>query len=66
MGKFNNPGFILRIAIAVAYILIGISVFLIKNVSIFSSDILKYAFAALLISYGIFRAYRAFQLYKEQ
>ena len=65
MGNLNNPGFVLRIAIAIAYILIGISLFFIKNLTIFSSDTLKYVFAFLLISYGIFRVYRAFQLYKE-
>ncbi|MFN8282517.1 MAG: hypothetical protein U0U67_04845 [Chitinophagales bacterium] len=66
MGKFAQPGFILRIAIAVAYVLIGTSIFFIKNLTIFSSDTLKYLFAALLIGYGVFRIYRAFQLYKDE
>jgi hypothetical protein len=66
MGKLNNPGFIIRIAIAIGYILIGSSVFFIKNISIFSSNILKYAFSVLLISYGVFRVYRALQLYKQE
>ncbi len=66
MGKFNHPGFILRIAIAIGYVLIGAAALFLKNLNLFSSDTLKYGFGILLISYGIFRMYRAFQMYKEE
>lgn len=65
MTNKNNAGFVLRLSIAVAYIIVGISIFFLKNLNLFSSNMFKYAFAILLISYGIFRTYRAFQFYKE-
>lgn len=66
MGNYNNPGFILRISIAIAYLLIGASLFFIKNLSLFSSDTFKYLFAVLLVSYGVFRIYRALKMYKDE
>jgi ABC-type Co2+ transport system permease subunit len=66
MGNYNNPGFILRISIAIAYVLIGTSLFFIKNSTLFSNDIFRYAFAGLLTAYGVFRIYRAFQMYKDE
>lgn len=65
MSLFKNPGFVLRIGIAMAYILLGISLFFIKNFSPIPSDTLKFALAILLIGYGFFRGYRAVKLYSD-
>lgn len=65
MSLFKNPGFVLRIGIAIAYVLLGISLFFIKNFSLIPSDTLKFALAALLIAYGIFRGYRAVKMYSD-
>lgn len=64
MQFFKNPGIVIRAAIAVAYILLGILV-IFTPLSGVLSDNMKYIFSILLIAYGIFRCYRAYQLYKE-
>lgn len=64
MQFLKNPGIIIRVAIAVAYILLGILV-IFTPLSTILSDKMKYVFSILLIAYGIFRCYRAYQLYKD-
>lgn len=66
MNPLLNPSFILRFAIAAAYIFLGgLLMFSSLTIKIFSGST-KYAFAALLIAYGLFRMYRAFKSLKEE
>ena len=65
MQFLKNPGFIIRIAIAVGYILLSILLLYIPNSSTILSQNMLYLFCALLMAYGIFRLYRAYLLYKE-
>ena len=65
MNAFKNPGFLLRIAIAVGYICMGLLLFFShKEMQLLSKE-WNLALAALLFAYGIFRTFRAYQLYKE-
>jgi hypothetical protein len=64
MSIFKNPGIIIRASIAVGYILLSILIFFSPISTTVLSENMKYAFSALLMAYGIFRSYRAFQLYK--
>lgn len=66
MNPLLNPSFILRFAIALAYIILGgLLLFSSVTIKIFNSTT-QYAFAALLILYGLFRMYRAFKSLKEE
>jgi hypothetical protein len=60
----NSPSFILRMAIALAYIGLGTALLLNNISSGVLTPGLKYAFEALLIVYGSFRVYRAWTMYK--
>lgn len=65
MNILKNPGLLLRAFIAIAYVILGI---LIINSPISAevlSKTLKYCFGVLLIVYGLFRSYRAYQLYND-
>jgi hypothetical protein len=64
MNAFNNPGFLLRIAIAIGYIIMGIILLInYKEMQLLSKE-WNLALGALLTAYGVFRAFRAIQLYK--
>lgn len=65
MQIFKNPGIVIRFAIAIGYVLLSILILISPFVKTILSDNMKYLFSALLFAYGIFRCYRAYQLYKE-
>lgn len=65
MEYLKNPGFILRVAIALGYCLLSLFLFLHPEVLTFLSKELTYAFGALILIYGLFRAYRAFITFNE-
>lgn len=65
MSLFKNPGLIIRFAIAIGYILLSISLFFSPITSETLSKNLKFAFCAVLFAYGVFRCYRAYQLFKD-
>ena len=65
MQFFKNPGIIIRASIAIGYILLSILILLSPISTTILSSNTKYLFSALLMAYGIFRCYRAYQLYKE-
>ena len=57
-------GFLLRIAIAIGYIIMGIILLInYKEMQLLSKE-WNLALGALLTAYGVFRAFRAIQLYK--
>lgn len=64
MKFIQHPAFILRVVIALAYIGMGIALLANKQALFLLSGGIKYAFAALLISYGSFRLYRAWTLFQ--
>jgi hypothetical protein len=64
MNFLKNPAFILRFLIALAYIGLGIALFINQSTMLFLSKGLKYAFALLLIAYGSFRGYRAWNQFQ--
>jgi hypothetical protein len=64
MNRFTHPAVILRLVIAVAYILLGIMVLVAKFSKILLTPATKIPFALLLIAYGLFRVYRACRLTK--
>ncbi|MDB5228807.1 MAG: hypothetical protein JWN78_3000 [Bacteroidota bacterium] len=66
MEFFKNPGFILRITTAICYIVLGGFLFAHPTIITFISKQMNYAFAAVLIIYGLFRAYRAYHFYKDE
>ncbi len=66
MNIFQDPGFIIRTLTAIAYVVLGIFLALHPYIISFLSHQMTYAFAAVLIIYGLFRGYRAWQLYKEK
>ena len=64
MNAFKKPGFLLRIAIAIGYIIMGIILLInYKEMQLLSKE-WNLALGALLTAYGVFRAFRAIQLYK--
>jgi hypothetical protein len=65
MQFFKNPGIVIRFGIAIGYILLSILILLSPVAKTILSDNMKYLFSTLLFVYGIFRCYRAYQLYKE-
>ena len=64
MNFLKNPAFLFRLAIALAYIGLGIALLVNKNAAFFLSSGIKYVFAALLIAYGCFRVYRAWNQFQ--
>jgi len=65
MQFFKNPGIIIRVSIAVGYMLLSIIMLFSPMSATILSKNMKYLFCLLLMAYGIFRCYRAYQLYKE-
>ena len=65
MNFFKNPGVVIRLFIAVGYILLSVLLFITPIASETLSRNLKFAFCVLLFAYGVFRLYRAYQLFKE-
>jgi hypothetical protein len=66
MEIFKNPGFLLRIFIAAGYIVLAVFLISYPNALSFLTKDMTYGFSAVLIIYGLFRGYRAFQQYKEE
>lgn len=64
MDFLRNPAFILRALIALAYVAMGFVLLANAKALTFLSPLMKYAFALLLIAYGIFRGYRAWNMFK--
>jgi hypothetical protein len=64
MNFIKNPAFILRVIISMAYVALGISLLVNPHTMLFLSGGVKVAFSLLLIAYGIFRAYRAWEQFK--
>ena len=66
MNKFLNPAFLLRLAIALGYIILGVVLLAYPiNLALLNSTT-KPLFALLLSAYGLFRLYRAVQILKEE
>lgn len=62
MNVFKQPGFLLRLAIAIGYICLGVLLFFnYKEMDILNKK-WSVALAALLLVYGAFRVFRAVQL----
>ncbi|MFN8236541.1 MAG: hypothetical protein U0T77_00100 [Chitinophagales bacterium] len=66
MEFLKNPGFILRVIIAAGYILLGILLIIHPSALGFLTKDMTRAFSAVLIIYGLFRGYRAYQFYKDE
>jgi len=66
MNKFFHPAFILRFVIAIGYIVLGILVLFLPISMKLLNKSTQPLFALLLIIYGGFRIYRAFQIIKEE
>jgi len=66
MEFIKNPGFILRIIIAAGYILLGILLIFHPSALGFLSKDMTRAFSVVLILYGLFRGYRAYQFYRDE
>jgi hypothetical protein len=66
MNYLKNPAFIIRLAIALGYIVLGIM--LLVNYRCFDLLTPKFSIllAALLVVYGFFRAYRAYRFIHEE
>ena len=66
MNSFLQPAFLLRFTIAIAYIILGIVLIVLPIDIKLLNNTTKPLFSLLLIAYGTFRLYRAFQLLKEE
>lgn len=66
MSKLTNPVFILRFAIAIGYIVLGILLVVLPISLELLNKTTKPLFSILLIAYGLFRLYRAFHTLKEE
>jgi len=66
MNKFLHPAFLLRLAIALGYIVLGIVLLTLPLHLALLNTATKPLFALLLLMYGFFRLYRAFQILKEE
>jgi hypothetical protein len=66
MNKYTQPTFVFRTAIAIGYVVLGILIFTLPIRLELLTKITKPIFSILLIAYGIFRLYRAFQMIKEE
>lgn len=64
MNLFSHPGFVLRICIAAGYIVLSIFLFLRPYILSFLTTELTYGFSVVLLLYGFFRIYRAYEMYK--
>lgn len=64
MEFLRNPAFILRALIALAYVGLGLALLVNARALLILAPAMKYAFAVLLIAYGIFRGYRAWNMFK--
>jgi len=62
MNKFLRPAIVFRIIIAVAYVILGIALLILKFSDGFLSAKTKTALAVLVILYGSFRMYRALKM----
>lgn len=66
MNDFLHPAFLIRLAIAIAYIALAAVLFFLPVTKLpILSDKTKLALSVLLLAYGLFRLYRAFQYKKE-
>ena len=65
MAFIKNPGFILRISISIGYIMLGIMLSIHPSVISFLSVEMTYIFCSLLVIYGLFRGYRAYEIYQK-
>lgn len=65
MNRFLNPAFLLRFAIAVGYIILGILLLTMPIIVKLLNKTTQPLFAILLMAYGCFRLYRAYQIVKE-
>jgi hypothetical protein len=66
MNYLKEPGFLLRLAIAAGYVVLAVYLFLHPNILSFLSKEMTWIFAAVILLYGLFRAYRGYLFYKEQ
>lgn len=66
MKIFQDPGFIIRTLTAIGYVILGIVLALHPTIISFLSKEMTLIFSAVLVIYGLFRGYRAWQLYKEK
>ncbi|HNF49522.1 MAG TPA: hypothetical protein PKO18_01680 [Chitinophagales bacterium] len=66
MNDFLHPAFLIRLAIAIAYIALAAVLFFLPVTKLpILSDKTKLALSVLLFAYGLFRLYRAFKFKKE-
>lgn len=65
MNFLKNPGLLIRAFIAIAYVFLGILILTSPISTEVLSKSLKYIFGVLLMVYGLFRCYRAYQLYND-
>lgn len=61
-----QPAFLLRVAIAIGYIVLGVLLLTMPLTIKILNNITQPLFAALLLAYGGFRIYRAVQMLKEE
>ncbi|MBK9330041.1 MAG: hypothetical protein IPM95_12230 [Sphingobacteriales bacterium] len=66
MNFLQSPGFILRVIIAAGYIILGILLIIHPSVLGFLTKDMTRAFSAVLIIYGLFRGYRAYQFFNDE
>lgn len=66
MNKFMQPAFLLRAAIAIGYIVLGILLLTMPLTIKILNNTTQPLFATLLLAYGSFRIYRAVQMLKEE
>lgn len=64
MKFLTNPALVLRALIALAYIGLGGALLLNARALPMLSPVMRIAFAVLLLAYGSFRAYRAWDMFK--
>ncbi|MFN8295765.1 MAG: hypothetical protein U0T69_06185 [Chitinophagales bacterium] len=66
MNQFLNPAFLLRLAIAIGYLFLGAALLFFPVSIAILNKTTRPLFALLLVAYGLFRLYRAFQILKEE
>lgn len=66
MNFLRDPGFLIRIAIAAGYIALSVFLFVRPDILNFLGKQMTYLFSAVILIYGLFRGYRAWQLFQEQ
>jgi hypothetical protein len=66
MNYLKNPGFIIRVAISLGYVVLGIMLLANYRRIDFLTPKFSILLAVLLFVYGIFRAYRAYRFVHEE